>query len=170
MDKLLLHQPLIMGMSRLAAVLGSLTRSNLVEALSMSSRPLTAYRVAREYNMNVARVYVEAKRLAGLGLLRTVKGRRGIEYDLCDEDLRRLALRLSYRVVSYDSWSSEKAKRTRFRAGLSKVPEMALRNSASFPLSKPSRLRGELENLALMAKKSFNAKYRRKSEREYDRV
>ncbi|MGP8056114.1 MAG: hypothetical protein ACLP9K_00690 [Nitrososphaerales archaeon] len=157
-------------MNRLSLVLGSSTRSNLVEALSMSSRPLTAYRVARSYNMNVAKVYVEARRLAGLGLLEAVKGKRGTEYRLEDEDLRRLALKLSDRVTPYDAWSSEKAKQARFRSGLSTVPGMTLGGRAKVRTAEPSRLPGELENLASLAKKKFDAKYRRRSDRRYDRL
>jgi len=157
-------------MSRLGLVLGSSTRGNLVEALSTSGRPLTAYRVARSYNMNVAKVYVEAKRLSGLGLLEPVKGKRGTEYRLSDENLRRLALKLSDRVTPYDSWSSERAKRVRFRAGLSTVPDVTVGSPGKVGIAKPSRLPGELVNLASLAKRKFDAKYRRRSDRRYDRL
>ena len=155
-------------MSRLGMFLGSSTRGNLLEALSMSGRPLTAYRIARSYNMNVAKVYVEAKRLSGLGLLEVVRGRRGIEYRLADEDLRKLALKLSERVTPYDSWSGDKAKRTRFMAGLSKIPDVTVGSPARVGMAKPSRLPGELENLASLAERKFAAKYRRRSGRCYD--
>jgi len=141
-----------------------------VEALSMAGRPLTAYRIARSYNMNVAKVYVEAKRLSGLGLLEVVKGERGTEYRLRDENLRNLALKLSDRVTPYDSWSSQKAKRTRFRAGLSTIPDVTVGGPAKVRMAKPSRLPGELENLASLAGKQFDAKYRRRSGRRYDRL
>ena len=160
-------------MSRLSLVLGSSTRGNLVEALSLAGRPLTAYRIARSYNMNVAKVYVEAKRLSGLGLLEVVKGERGTEYNLSDENLRNLALKLSERVTPYDSWSSQKAKRTRFRAGLSTIPDVTVGGPSKVRMArmaKPSRLPGELENLASLAGKKFDAKYRRKSGRRYDRL
>ena len=141
-----------------------------MEALSMAGRPLTAYRIARSYNMNVAKVYVEAKRLSGLGLLEVVKGERRTEYRLSDENLRNLALKLSDRVTPYDSWTGEKAKRTRFRAGLSTIPDVTLGGPARVNAAKPSRLPGELANLASLAEKKFEAKYRRKSGRMYDRI
>lgn|SRR5487761_213180 len=148
-------------MNRLAELLGSSARANIVEALALSNRPLTSYRVSKMYNMNVPRVYIEMKKLATLGLLCAKGGRRGLEYTLVDENLRSLALKLSTRVITYDSWNSSEAKAQRFRNGLIKVPRISLKGPTRAVDEKPSRMPGELENLALLARTKFDAKYRR---------
>ena len=157
-------------MNRLGLLLGSSTRGNLVAALSTTYKPLTAYRIAKSYNMNVAKVYLEARRLAELGLLEARKSNRGTGYVLSDKNLRLLALRLSERVTPYDEWSSNRAKRARFRAGLSIVPQLSGARPTEVRTEKPSRFPGELENLAMLAKLRFNGKYRKKSARDYDRL
>ncbi len=157
-------------MNRLGELFGSITRGNAVVALALSRVPLTSYRVSKVYNMNVAKTYIEMSRLAALGLVKATRGRRGREYKLVDEDLRRLALKLSSRLLDYESWAGQEAKRERFRMGLAKVPAVSLRRPARMIEMKPTRLPGELENLASLARKKFNAKYRRTSNREYDRI
>lgn len=57
-------------MSRLGELLGSRTRGNVVEALALSGEPLAACRVAKSYNMNIAKAYKEMKRLSDLGVNR----------------------------------------------------------------------------------------------------
>jgi len=157
-------------MNRLGELLGSTTRGNLVEALALSDRRLTAYGVARAYNMNIAKVYTEAKRLEGLGLVRSAKGNRGREYELVDDNLRDLALKLSSRVLTYESWKSPESKRIRFRMGLSSVPRLPLVRQQAVVDTGGRRMPGELENLAILGRKKFDAKYRRMSERSYDRL
>ncbi len=157
-------------MNRMGELLGSVTRGNVVEALALSKRPLTSYRVAKAYHMNVAKVYIEMKKLAGLGLVKPTRGRRGVEYTLADEDLRGLALKLSSRVVTYDAWTSEEAKRARFRMGLATVPRVSLGSGPGETEAKPTRLPGELENLAVLGRKKFDAKYRRTAKGEYGRI
>jgi len=170
MDKLITYRPRHVGMGRLGELLGSNTRGNLVEALALSGGGLTAYRVAREYNMNVAKVYLEAKKLESLGLVKSAKRNRGREYELVDDDLRDLALKLSARVQTYDSWRSPESKRTRFRMGLVSVPPFSLAREPRVDEGSQRRLPGELENLAILGRKKFDAKYRRTGELVYDRL
>jgi hypothetical protein len=157
-------------MSRLGELLGSTTRGNIVEALSLADRPLTAYRVAMAYNMNVAKTYSEMKRLNSLGLVRTAGRRRSREYVLLDNDLRNLALKLSSRVQTYESWRSRESKRARFRMGLVSVPRVSLEALPGAGEPGQRRMPGELANLAILGRKKFDSKYRRTSGREYDRV
>ena len=141
-----------------------------MEALALANKPLTSYRISKEYNMNVAKVYLEMKRLAELGLVRAARQNRGAEYVLADEDLRRLAVKLSSRVVTYDSWSSREAKRTRFKMGLASVPPVTLGRRSVDVETRQTRMPGELENLATLARKKFDAKYRKAAVSEYDRI
>jgi hypothetical protein len=157
-------------MTHLGELLGSTTRGNLVEALALSGRALTAYGVAIAYNMNIAKVYLEARRLERLGLIRSTNGKRGREYELADEDLRRLALKLSSRVQTYESWRSGESKRARFRMGLVSVPRFSLEGQSREVDTSQRRMPGELENLAILGRKKFDSKYRRMSERSYDRL
>ncbi len=155
-----------------AKLLGSSTRANILEALARSRRPLSPYRIAKMYSMNVAKVYVEIKRLANLDLVSPMKQGRGLEYKLSDGNLRALALKLSPRTLTYDDWRSSEAKARRFRAGLLKVPKFSFKKNAIKrpPLAKPTRLRGELAALALLARSKFDKKYRRIGESEYARI
>ena len=155
-------------MNRLAQLLGSSTRASILEALALSKRPLSSYRVSKAYNMNTSKVYVEMKKLADLGFVRGTKGNRGLEYTLVDENLRALALKLSLHVIPIDIWSSKEAKAQRFRSGLIKVPKFSLGKAKT--LAKPSRMPGELDNLALLARNKFDRKYRRSGAGEYARV
>lgn len=156
-------------MSRLGELLGSVTRGNIVEALALSDRPLTAYRVAKTYNMNVAKVYIEMKRLANLGMIQPAARVRGTEYEFLDDDLRSLALKLSSRVQTYESWRSAESKRERFRMGLAKVPSFSLGGRIA-PGQGERRMAGELENLADLGRKTFDSKNRRTGERDYARI
>lgn len=157
-------------MNRLAVLLGGSTKGNIVEALALSRKPMTAYRVARAYNMNVAKVYVEMKRLAALGMVRPTEGRRGLEYGLADDDLRRLAVRLSSRVQTYDSWRSTESRAARFREGLAVVPPVTLSPGPRTGKGARRRMPGELDNLAALGRRRFDAKYRRTSGRLYARL
>jgi hypothetical protein len=157
-------------MNRLGKLLGSTTRGNIAEALALSDRPLTAYRVAMKYNMNVAKVYLEMKRLEGLGLVKATVRTKGREYELVDSDLRRLALKLSSRVQTYETWKSKESKRTRFRMGLLSVPSFSLEGSPRGVEPGQRRLPGELESLATLGRRKFDSKYRRITGRDYDRV
>ncbi|MDA4127566.1 MAG: helix-turn-helix domain-containing protein [Thaumarchaeota archaeon] len=158
-------------MNRLGELLGSVTRGNIIEALTLSDRPLTAYRVARRYNMNVAKVYVEMKKLNNLGLVKPAeRGERGREYELVDDDLRNLALKLSTRVQTLGSWKSGESKRARFRMGLVSVPSISLERpqKAGDPIQR--RMPGELENLAVLGRKKFDSKYRKSNGRDFERI
>lgn len=157
-------------MNRLGELLGSTNRGNLVEALALSDRSLTAYGVAKAYNMNIAKVYKEMKRLEGLGLVRSAKGNRGREYELADGNLRDLALKLSSRVQTYESWKSPESRRARFRMGLVPVPRFSLVGQSMVVDTSQRRMPGELENLAILGRKKFYAKYRRMRERSYARI
>ena len=157
-------------MNRLGELLGSTTRGNLVEALALSDRSLTAYGVAKAYNMNIAKVYKEMKRLEGLGLVRPTKRNRGKEYELVDDNLRNLALKLSSRVQTYESWKSPESRRARFRMGFVSIPRFSLVGQPTVVDTSRRRMPGELENLAFLGRTKFNAKYRRMSERSYDRL
>ena len=171
MDKLMTsHPPRPLDMNRLGELLGSTTRGNLVEALALSDRSLTAYGVAKAYNMNIAKVYVEMKRLEGLRLVRSARGNRGREYELVDDSLRELALKLSSRVQTYESWRSPESRRARFRMGLALVPRLSLTGQSTVVDTSQRRMPGELENLAILGRKKFDAKYRRMGERSYDRI
>jgi len=141
-----------------------------VEALALSDKGTTAYGVAKAYNMNIAKVYTEVKRLEGLGLVKSAKGNRGREYQLVDENLRDLALRLSSRVQTYDSWRSPESRRARFRMGLALVPRFSLAGQSLVADVSQRRMPGELENLATLGRRKFDVKYRRTSERSYDRL
>ena len=157
-------------MGRLGELLGSVTRGNLVEALALSDTSLTAYGVAKAYNMNVAKVYIEMKRLERLGLIRSTRGSRGKGYELVDNNLRDLALKLSSRVQTYESWKSPESRRTRFKMGLASVPPFSLEEKPAGLDIGQRRMPGELENLAILGRKKFGAKYRRVSERRYDQL
>ena len=157
-------------MNRLGELLGSSTRANIVEALALSDMPLTAYRIAKKYNMNVAKVYSEMKRLESLGLVKPAGEGRGKEYVLMDRDLRSLALRLSSRVQTYEAWRSSGAKRERFRMGLAKIPSYSMDGEPRAMEPGERRAPGELENLAVLGRRKFDAKYRKGAEREYVRV
>lgn len=158
-------------MNRLAQLLGSSTRANIVELLASAENPLSAYRVAKMYNMNVAKVYVEMKKLANLGLVSTITGSRGLKYTLIDESLRSLAWKLSPRIVAYDDWRSPEAKAQRFRDGLIKVPNFSLMDGPTRGRNrKPTRMPGELNALAILARSKFDKKYRRIGDREYARI
>ena len=157
-------------MNRLGELLGSRTKGNIVEALALAERPLTAYGVAKSYNMNIAKVYGEMKRLERLGLVRPTARKRGVEYELVDDDLKRLALKLSSRVQTYDSWRSDESRRRRFRMGFAAIPRFSLEGDAKALSVEERRMPGELVNLATLGRKKFDAKYRRREGREYDRV
>ena len=157
-------------MSRLGELMGSTTRGNLVEALALSRKPLTAYGLAKAYNMNVAKVYGEAKRLERLGLVRSMKGKSGRVYELADEDLRRLALKLSSRVQTYESWRSPESRRDRFRMGLALVPSFLMERASEVAGPGERRMPGELDGLAVLGRKKFDGKYRRREGRSFDRV
>lgn len=141
-----------------------------MEALALSKEPLTAYHVARLYNMNVAKVYLEMKRLGRLGLVKSSGRNRGIEYVLADVNLRKLALKLSSRVQTYESWRSEESRRARFMMGLVSIPPALLEAKPNTVKAGRHRMPGELENLAVLGRKKFDRKYRRVSGRDYDRV
>ena len=157
-------------MNRLAVLLGSATRANIVEALALSGRPMTAYRIAKTYNMNVAKVYLEVKKLEGIGAVGSAGKVRGKEYLLTDRDLKRLAQRLSSRVQTYEGWSSDEAKRDRFKMGLLEVPQYSMEMREGPVEVGERRMPGELENLATLGRRKFDRKYRRTEGREYDRV
>jgi len=140
-----------------------------VEALALSDRPMTAYRVALSYNLNVAKVYAEMKKLNSLGLVKTSRG-RGLEYALADDDLRRLALKLASRVQTYSSWKSDGSRRARFRMGLAAIPPFTLEKVPRGVEPWPRRTPGELENLAKLGRRKFDGKYRRTGERTYARI
>lgn len=135
-----------------------------------SEEPLTCYRISKRYNMNVAKVYITMKKLVALGLVIPKKGRGGVEYRIVDEDLRRLALKLSTRVVTYEAWRSRAARRTRFRSGLSRVSIPPLGVPSRQMLIKPTRMPGELDSLARLARMRFDGKYRMSSNGTYDSV
>ncbi len=158
-------------MNNLAKLLGSSTRANVVQALAMTEKPLSAYRVSKMYSSNISKVYIEMKKLAGLGLISVVKGRRGLEYALIDTNLRALALKLSPRSITYDEWCTPEGKARRFRNGLIKVPKFSLgERSRSVSVSRPTRMKGELSTLAILARSKFDKKYRRIGDREYARI
>lgn len=166
-DKLLSPRRPQLSMNRLAGLLGSVTRANIVEALALSPRPLTAYRMARVYDMNVAKVYAEVKRLRRLGVLGLARKEAGQEYVLADGDLRSLALRMASRVQTYESWRSPESRRRRFRAGLSLVPPLPVGPPVEPEYAVPRRMEGELDNLAALGRRKFDSRYRRTGEREY---
>ncbi len=155
-------------MDRLATLLGSRTRAKVLEALALSSEPLTPYRVARQYNMNVSKVYLEVKVLTGLGLVAAAGRRRGVEYRLRDPDLTRLALKLSTRVVPYDKWKDQRG--TRFRDGFRRIPDYIIPRPRQVVTAKETRLPGELDALADMGRRRFDSKYKMTKVRKYARV
>lgn len=157
-------------MSPLGELLGSATRGNIIEALALSDRPLTAYRVAMAYNMNIAKVYIEFRKLNRIGAVGLAREERGKEYVIVDEDLRRLALKLSSRVQTYRSWGSDESKRARFRMGIVQVPRFSLDGPPRTERKGRRRMPGELDNLAILGRKKFDSKYRRAGVREYDRL
>jgi hypothetical protein len=160
-------------MKPLAQFLGSSTRASVLEALAFAQRPMTAFRVSKMYKMNIAKVYLEMKRLADLGLVISSRGKRGLEYSLRDKTLRPLVLKLSPRVISFVSWASPEARAQRFRSGMMKIPKFSLgKTERERPLfdMKPTRMREELDTLARLARSNFDKKYRRVGPREFARV
>jgi hypothetical protein len=153
----------------LGELLGSSTRGNIVEALALSQSPLTAYRIAKRYNMNMAKVYLEMKRLERLRVVTSSPGGRGQEYELVDGSLRTLALKFCSRVKTYEAWRSSESRRERFRMGLAVVPRFKVGARASAPGVK-TRLPGELENLAVLGRKKFDLKYSQTAGNEYDTI
>ena len=164
------EHPSALDMDRLCELLGSSTRGNLVQALALSDRGLTAYGVAKAYNMNIAKVYIEMKRLEGMGLVRSARRGRGKEYELVDDSLRALALKLGSRVQTYESWRSPESRMARFRMGYAPVPRLLTVGRTQTADAIRRRMPGELENLATLGRKKFDAKYRRTGDRSYDRV
>ena len=154
-------------MSQLAELLGSSTRAKIVEALAQSNKKLTAYRISKMYSINISKTYIEIKKLADLNLLSAKRGRKGLEYSLTDENLRRLAIKLSSRTISYDDWNDPKARAQRLRAGLRSIPKFSLGKKEKPMFVKPTRMRGELDNLAVLARYKFDQKYRKIGAREY---
>jgi DNA-binding transcriptional regulator GbsR (MarR family) len=63
------------GTSRLGELFGSVTKGNVLEAPALSDRPLTAYGLAKAYNMKIAKTYATVNRLLELGLVAPSKGR-----------------------------------------------------------------------------------------------
>jgi hypothetical protein len=110
------------------------------------------------------------KRLERLGLVRSSKGNRGREYELADENLKDLALKLSSRVQTYESWKSAESRRARFRMGLASIPRVTIAGRPRVDDSSQRRMPGELENLAILGRKKFDAKYQRMGDRSYDRL
>ena len=131
---------------------------------------MTAYGVAKAYNMNIAKVYLEMKRLERLGLIRSATGRRGKEYELADESLKDLAMKLCSRVQTYESWKSAESRRARFRMGLAAIPPVSAQQPGMTPSPQMRKPLGELENLAALGRKRFDVKYHRTGERNYDRL
>jgi hypothetical protein len=155
-------------MDSLAQLLGSSTRANIIEALATSGKPLSPYRVSKMFNMNTAKVYIEMKRLVDLGLVSCGQGSRGLEYTLQDENLRGLAIKLAPRTIPFDIWNSKESKARRLRNGLIKTPKFSLEKRAKkLQFRKPSRIPGELDSLAKLARRRFETRYRRIGEREY---
>lgn len=157
-------------MTRLAELLGSITRASVVEALAFGKKPLSAYRIARMYNLNIPKVYLEIKRLSKMGLVTALQGRKGIEYTLNDESIRTLATKLGSRTILYSEWRAQKNQL--LRDGLLKVPRFSI-SSPREPVTnfeKTTRLRGELDTLALLARKKFDKKYCQIGDRVYARV
>jgi predicted transcriptional regulator len=169
-DKLLALASVLPRMNRLEMLLGSRARGNILEALAFADAPLTAYRIAKYYNMNVAKVYKEMKKLDGLGMVRPRKYGVKKTYELADDDLKNLALKLSSRVQTYASWRSEASRRARFRMGLAAIPPFEVKEAPDEVDPGPRRIPGELENLATLGRKKFDSKYRRESPREYARI
>ena len=134
-----------------------------MEALALSDEPLTPYRVAKEYNMNIAKTYLEAKALARIGVIRAARRKRGLEYELADEDVERVVLKLSSKVVPYARWAEGGG--ARFRTGMESVPDLALERGSG-PL-RPPRPTDELDALATLGRKRFDAKYRRTADRTF---
>lgn len=167
-------------MSPLAQLLGSSTRAKIVEVLAQNKETkLSAYRISKLYNINMSKVYIEVKKLTKLNLLRAWKGKKGVEYSLEDLHLRDLAIRLSSssstfpRTISYDDWSEPKARAQRLRNGLLRVPQFSLGKKSEkikSLVAKPTRMPGELDNLAVLARKRFDRKYEMKSAQQYVRV
>jgi len=157
-------------MNRLGEILGSSTRASIVELLALTNKPLSAYRVAKMYNMNISKVYFEMKKLARLGLISATPGRRSLEYALIDENLRGLAVKFTPRVIRYDDWLTPEAKAQRFRNGMIRIPKFSQEKNAKSLDAKPTRMPGELDALALLARSKFDKKYRRIGDREYARV
>lgn len=159
-----------MAVDRLARLLGSSTRANLIRALAMSSSPLTSYRVATLYNMNVPKVYGEMRNLTSLGVVEPTSQGRGVKYRLVDDDLKRLVLRLSPDVVTLEAWRSEEAKRIRFRAGLGTGQDFTQRPSTRRAASKTTKLPAELLTLARLGRERFDSRYRRLGARTFGAV
>lgn len=143
----------------MARLFGSSTRANLIRAMALSDAPLTAYRIARAYNMNVAKVYREMKNMVDLGLVEVSGKERGVEYRLVQEDLKNLAMKLSPGFISLEAWKGEGARRFRFRAGLGGLPGPRPMRAAGREFPSPDRLPGELETLARLGRKAFDSKY-----------
>jgi DNA-binding transcriptional ArsR family regulator len=164
-------------MTPLAELLGSSTRAKIVQALAQTRRKkLSAYRISKMYNLNVSKVYIEIKKLTKLDLLSASRGLKGFEYSLADDNLRELALRLSLpsRTISYDDWNDPKARAQRLRNGLMRIPKFSLEtriDQKKPPLfTNPTRMPGELDNLAVLARNKFDRKYEMIGAREYARI
>ncbi|MDE1858220.1 MAG: winged helix-turn-helix transcriptional regulator [Thaumarchaeota archaeon] len=156
-------------MTDLGELLGSETRAKIVASLAVQAGAPTAYMLAKENGVNVAKVYGEMKRLARLGVVKAHGEGRGVGYELVDGDLRRLARRYGSRMLSYGEWASRGARTKRFRMGLARVPAYEAPGGEGGP-TKPTRLEGELDTLAALGRKRFNAKYVRTSARSYARL
>jgi hypothetical protein len=113
--------------------------------------------------LNVSKVYLELRKLNGLGLVEVESG-RGKSYRLSDDDLKSVVSKLSPRVMSLGRWKSKESKAWRFRMGMQAVPEFRVEGEGA--LVKPTRLSGELTVLATLGRRKFDSKYRRTGSRE----
>jgi predicted transcriptional regulator len=96
----------------LVALFGSETRVRALAPLANSSRPLTAYRIAKMTGAQRIRVYSELRKLAAVGIVREVQGSWGrSEWELVQPDLRNM-LRKTARIVSMDEWREGRVERS----------------------------------------------------------
>ena len=76
------------------AVFGGATRAKILGYLAGAATPRTGYRVAKELQIGVSKVYPELKKLNHAGVLAVGSDLNGRQrYLLVDEDLRRFLLR-----------------------------------------------------------------------------
>lgn len=158
-----------MNADRLSQLLGSPARAKIIRILASTITPVSAYRVAKIYDMNVNNVYSEIKKLANLGLVSTVTGKRGAQYALIDKNLRALALKLSPNLIGYDEWSMLEVRARRIKSEEIKVPNFLGKKRKPSDIL-PREILDGLNIIALTARKSFDKKYRQVGEHDYVRV
>jgi DNA-binding transcriptional ArsR family regulator len=160
-------------------IFGGKVRGAALKTLSQSVSPLTANRIARINNLDPATTYRELKALTEIGLVKAIKWkRRQTAYMLVEGEVGRAIQQLVETVEApvlegkplttkhrgrqlINAAKCRRASEEIFRRDVSSI-----RPGGEDDIS-PSRAKGELEALAILAKKGFEENFKKTGERAY---